>query len=103
MERDEDEEVGGPMGMEEKIVGENKRVERDDWLGGNSEGRMTCGIARVELREERGDWGRGDFGQEKRTVEGEGGGRDGFQGEGWGGARRGLSRTHPHPRRPRAK
>ena len=58
MERDEDEEVCGPMGMEEKIVGENKRVERDDWLGGNSEGRMTCGIARVELREERGDWGR---------------------------------------------
>ena len=63
----------------EKIVGENKRVERDDWLGGNSEGRMTCEDAgkpwgcvegpwegrtqRVDSREERGDWGRWNFGR----------------------------------------
>ena len=58
---------------EENFGGKNWS-ERDDWLGGNLEGRMTCEDAgktwrglegpwegrtqRVESREERGDWGK---------------------------------------------
>ncbi len=39
---EEDEKFFGPMGREGKKFWGNKRAERDDWLGGNSEGRRTC-------------------------------------------------------------
>jgi hypothetical protein len=53
---EEDDKFFGPIGREGKFFLEKRRVERDDWLGGNSEGRMTCEDEGKSWRVVEGPW-----------------------------------------------